>query len=114
MEVEFESETNGLIRDEGHLDLYLLLSNAQVAAAHVSHLQVNRGVLLRNGVLQVDVLVTTVYYLEDPSALLSKLDSRKDEIRLVEVESREAGLRAYWHFHIASRDVYFGLVNEEL
>lgn len=64
--------------------------------------------------LQVDVLVTAVYYLEDSSAFLSQLDSRKNEIRLVEVESREAGLRANWHLHVASRDVNFGLVNEEL
>lgn len=64
--------------------------------------------------LEVDVFVAAVEDLEDGSALLAQFDCGENEVGLVEVESGEAGLCAHWHFHVASRDVYFSLVDEEL
>lgn len=114
VEVEFEREANRLVRYKGNLNLDLLFCDAQVTTAHVSHLQVNCWVLLRDCVLQVDVLISTVDYLKDSSALLAELDSRKNEVGLIEVKSRKACLCANWNLHVASRNIYFSLVDKEL
>jgi hypothetical protein len=65
-------------------------------------------------VLQVDVLITSIDDLQHSFTLLSQAYSWEDEIGLVKVESGEAGLSVDWHFHIASGNIDFSLVEKEL
>ena len=62
---------------------------------------------------QVDVLISSIVDLEDGCTNLSAANCWKNEIRLVEVESRVAGFSLNRYFHVAARDVYFCLINEE-
>ena len=62
---------------------------------------------------QVDVFVSAIDNLKYSLAFLSEANSGQDQIRLIEIEGGEAGFGIDWHFHVASRDVDFCLIDEK-
>ena len=112
-EVEFDCETDWFLWNECNLNFYHFSCHSQIAASEVCDSQIDIWKFLSDGVLQVDVLVSSIVYLENSSADLSAANCWKDEIRLVEVESGIAGFSLNWYFHVAARDVDFGLIDEE-
>lgn len=100
IKVNFHSERNRFLAFEWNLNFYFLFSHTQICAFKEINFDIDIWKLLYDHVLDVDIFISAVYYLEGWLWLFIQADNGQNYIRLVEIKSGVTSRSLHRYFEV--------------